>query len=235
MPTAEVNDLSIYYELHGHGAPLVLILGLRADISQYESLIAWLGARYKLLTFDNRGAGRSEKPDEPYSIEAMADDTVALMLKLSIDRADVLGISMGGRIALALALDHPDRVKRLVLVCTSATRHKRARRSWLPYLLHPVQLVRRLHRTYPQPRYAAKRQRQATRGFEVSERLGEIHRPTLILHGKADATVPYVYAEALHRGIEGSTLIPFEGGHGFYATQERQRFLDTIAKFLEQD
>jgi pimeloyl-ACP methyl ester carboxylesterase len=70
--------------------------------------------------FDNRGTGRTAQPDSPYSIEMMARDTVALMDALSIARADILGISMGGRIALELTLTHPARVRRLVLVSTSA-------------------------------------------------------------------------------------------------------------------
>ena len=70
--------------------------------------------------FDNRGAGRTDQPDSPYSIEMMARDTVALMDALSNEHADILGISMGGRIALELTLTHPSRVRRLVLVSTSA-------------------------------------------------------------------------------------------------------------------
>jgi 3-oxoadipate enol-lactonase len=85
-----------------------------------------------LASFDNRGAGRTDKPDAPHTIELMAKDTAALMDALSLERANVLGISMGGRIALELALSCPNRVGGLVLVSTSAAgraMHERTARS----------------------------------------------------------------------------------------------------------
>src|SRR5579883_3238531 len=96
MPTIKVNDIDIYYEIHGEGKPLVLIGGLGIDLSEIESITHWLAQRYRVLVFDNRGAGRTDKPDVPYSIEMMAQDTEELMNALAIEQASVLGISMGG-------------------------------------------------------------------------------------------------------------------------------------------
>jgi pimeloyl-ACP methyl ester carboxylesterase len=139
MPSVQVNDIAIYYELHGAGEPLVLINGLAADVSEYGDMIRWLAKRFTVLAFDNRGAGRTDKPHTPYSIEQMAADTAGLMQALGMKQAHVLGISMGGRIALALTLWHPGLVNRLVLVSTSAQGVRRGRRlrllgvvSWLP-------------------------------------------------------------------------------------------------------
>src|SRR5438876_952183 len=120
MPYVEVNYIQMYYEIHGDGEPLVLIVGLGTDISEWDGIIRWLAKIYKVLAFDNRGAGRTDKPDTHYSIEMMADDTAGFMQTLGIQQAHILGISMGGRIALALALQHPKRIKKLVLVSTSA-------------------------------------------------------------------------------------------------------------------
>src|SRR6266568_7136982 len=116
MPYVKVNDIHMYYEIHGDGEPLVLIVGLGTDISEWEGIIRWLAKTYQVLAFDNRGVGRTDKPDTPYSIEMMADDTAGLMQTLGIEQANILGISLGGRIALEMALRHAPSVKKLVLV-----------------------------------------------------------------------------------------------------------------------
>ena len=229
MPTMRVKDIQVYYEIHGEGAPLALILGLGTDVSEWESIIQPLAQHYRVIAFDNRGAGRTEKPDSPYMIEMMAADTQALLSALAVGRAHILGISLGGRIALALALAHPEQVDRLVLVSTSA------RGVGRPWWFRPLSLLSSapgLRGKYPQPRYAFRRQRQASSGFDVSTRLGEIHAPTLILHGTGDKTAPYALAEELHAGIAGSQLLAFDGGHIFFLTGKRQRFLDAIMDFL---
>jgi 3-oxoadipate enol-lactonase len=126
MPYVKVNDIQMYYEMHGDGEPLVVILGLGTDVSEWDGIIRWLTEKYKVLAFDNRGAGRTDKPDIPYSIEMMADDTAGLMQALGMKQANVLGISLGGRIALELALRDAPSVKKLLLVSTSA----RSIRNW---------------------------------------------------------------------------------------------------------
>jgi pimeloyl-ACP methyl ester carboxylesterase len=120
MPVARVGEINVFYEVYGQGMPLVLIGGLGTDITPYAGIIDWLAQRFQVLAFDNRGAGRTDKPNAPYTIGLMADDTAGLMEALSIERTYVVGISMGGRIALELALRHPGRVAKLVLVSTSA-------------------------------------------------------------------------------------------------------------------
>ena len=96
----------MYYEIRGDGEPLVLILGLGTDISEWDGIIRWCAEKFKVLAFDNRGVGRTSKPDIAYSIEMMVDDTARLMQTLGIQQAYVIGISLGGRIALALSLRH---------------------------------------------------------------------------------------------------------------------------------
>ena len=120
MPTVRVNDITMYYEIHGEGEPVVLIAGLNSDHTLYQKLgiISRLAESYQVVAFDNRGVGRTDKPDSPYSIEMMAEDTVGLLDVLGIKKVHLLGISMGGRIALALTLRHPERVKTLMLVST---------------------------------------------------------------------------------------------------------------------
>jgi len=119
MPRIEVNDLQIYYEAHGEGFPLVMIQGLSANTSWWDPRwIQTLSERFKVVAFDNRGAGRTELSAKDYSIRLFADDTAALMDALGIPEAHVLGISMGGMIAQELAINHPRKVERLVLCST---------------------------------------------------------------------------------------------------------------------
>lgn len=96
MPTVKVNDINMYYEIRGEGEPLVLIGGLATDITEFEGMIRELSQNYRVIAFDNRGAGRTDKPDIPYSIEMMTDDTAGLLNALGIELAHILGISMEG-------------------------------------------------------------------------------------------------------------------------------------------
>lgn len=229
MPTVQVNDIQMYYELRGKGHPLVLIPGMTLDVSEVEPIIRWFAERYRVLAFDNRGAGRTDKPDIPYTIAMMANDTAGLVDAVGIERANVLGISMGGRIALELALAQPERVERLALVSTSA---RVPPRGWRFRALSLLSSVPMFQGKYPQPRYAFVRQRDASTNYNCTARLSEIQAPTLIMHGKNDRTAPLELAEEMQRGIRGSKLLPFPGGHLFFLLRERQRFLDATADFL---
>jgi len=119
MPHETINGCRIYYEIHGEGEPLVLIMGLRRNLLWWYRQIPTLSQHFKVLAFDNRGAGRSDKPDMEYSIGLFADDTAGLTRALGLEDAHILGISMGGYIAQELALNHPDLVRDLILGCTS--------------------------------------------------------------------------------------------------------------------
>jgi 3-oxoadipate enol-lactonase len=229
MPYVKVNDIQMYYEIHGDGEPLVLIVGLGTDISEWDGIIHWLAEKYQVLAFDNRGVGRTDKPDIAYSIEMMADDTAELMQMLGIQQAHIVGISMGGRIALALSLRHVECVKKLVLVSTSARSMKNWRRRFYG-LLSGAPIFRS---RYPQPHYAFKRQLQASSVYNCTGQVHALHLPTLIMHGKKDKSVPYHLAEEMHTGIKDSKMLTFEGGHLFFLMKERQKFLDAVAEFLK--
>jgi len=118
MSTAKVGAIDMYYEEQGSGDPLLLIMGLAADSQAWLFQVPDFAAHYRTITFDNRGVGRSSKPAGPYSIAGMADDAAGLLDELKIERAHVVGVSMGGMIAQELALQHPSRVRGLVLACT---------------------------------------------------------------------------------------------------------------------
>ncbi len=120
MPKIKANGIDLYYEIHGRGDPLVLIMGLRRNAEWWYCQIPTLAKHFQVLVFDNRGAGRSDQPEMDYSISLFADDTAALMKSLGLASAHVLGISMGGYIAQELAIDYPEMVQGLVLGCTGS-------------------------------------------------------------------------------------------------------------------
>ncbi len=107
MPVVKANGIDIYHELAGQGEPVVVIGGLGTDSTLLRPIVGGLAGQFKVLSFDNRGAGRTSQPDMPYSVETMATDTVELMDVLDITRAHVLGVSMGASTAMAVALAHP--------------------------------------------------------------------------------------------------------------------------------
>jgi pimeloyl-ACP methyl ester carboxylesterase len=113
---APVNDLNLYYEIHGEGRPLVLLHGAYMTIDMMAPLLAPLAAQRQVIAVELRGHGRTGDADQPLSYELMADDVAALLRTLDILSADVLGYSMGGGAALQLAIRHPELVRKLVVV-----------------------------------------------------------------------------------------------------------------------
>jgi 3-oxoadipate enol-lactonase len=229
VPLIAVNDIELYYESHGSGAPLVMLGGLGLDVSEMGALAGPLAAWFRVIAVDNRGTGRSAKPAGPYSIEQMAADAAALMDRLDLARAHLLGISMGGRIAMALALARPERVDRLVLIATSP-RAAGARwliRAWMRVADLPV-----LRGQQRQPRHAMQAQFDATTRFDCTDRLGQISALTLIVHGRSDHLAPLALAEQMHSLIPGSRLVLIRGGHLAPLVTQHQRVVSEVSAFL---
>ncbi len=120
LPTAHVNGINIDYSDVGNGRTLILVNGLGGTKRLWRRQTRLFKKYFRTITFDNRGVGKSDRPVGPYTIKMMADDTVGLMDYLRIERAHILGESMGGMIAQELAINHPERVDKLVLACTYA-------------------------------------------------------------------------------------------------------------------
>lgn len=115
MPTAHVNGIDIFYNDTGHGLPLVLIGGFASDHLSWWPVTKYLETQYRIITFDNRGAGQSTVPADEYSIEDMAKDTLALCQYLCISRAAFIGHSMGGMILQAILNACPSAVLAAVI------------------------------------------------------------------------------------------------------------------------
>ena len=138
MPKAHVNGINIFYKVQGSGEPLILIMGLGGECGDWVLQSRAFKKDYRVITFDNRGVGKSDKPVEPYTTNTMTDDIVGLMDYLEIDKAHILGVSLGGMIAQEVAIRHPERVRKLILASTSAGRDENGGHS--PGLLRAMGL-----------------------------------------------------------------------------------------------
>ena len=195
MPFVRLYDINLYYETLGEGPPLLMLMGIRRDHTWFLRQTPELAKHFTVVLMDNRGAGQSDKPDEPYTLAGMAEDTIGLMDALGLESAHVLGVSMGGCIAQELALGFPQRVRGLVLGCTTCgggealTTPEHIMRWYAdPEGMGPEEVLRRNLRIYfsdrylrekamevetfiqmalkdQQPLFAFKRQMEALRGF----------------------------------------------------------------------
>jgi len=119
MPKIKVDDIDMYYEIHGEGFPLLMIMGLSANTDWWtDDLIESLAEDFKVIIFDNRGAGKTKNTDRDFSIKMLADDTVGLMDALNVEKFHLFGISMGGMIAQEVTINYSERVNKLILGCT---------------------------------------------------------------------------------------------------------------------
>lgn len=229
MPYIKNRNISIYYEVHGSGEPVLLIPGLGTDLTVYAKIMETLAKSYRVIMIDNRGVGKSDKPHSPYTIEIMADDALAVVQSLAIDELSVVGFSMGGRIALGLALEMPKLVRKLVLVSTSA----RVVPTWRRRVLGLVsRLFGFLDRT-PQPYYAFRNQAAASIDYDCTSRLPELQMPTLIMRGSKDKLVPVALTNELEKGLTKSHRLTFKGGHSFFLWSEQAVFLEKIDSYLK--
>jgi 3-oxoadipate enol-lactonase len=234
MPLAHINGIERFYRETGSGDPLLFINGIGGTSLGWEPLLPALGARFRVITSDNRGVGRSAAPPGPYTTRQLADDAAALLAHLGVARAHVVGSSMGGMIAQELALAYPTLVDRLVLYATCA----RPRRTimepwltfvaqmaerfeatsstlgWLPWLYPPsfladpekVEAALAWQDPYPAPAHGIVAQTEAVRHHDTLDRLPQIAAPTLVLVGAEDVVTPLYYAHELAERIPGARL-----------------------------
>lgn len=243
MPYVPTRDIITYYEEAGRGEPLVLIRGLGSDLQAWALQVPALAKHFRVITYDNRGAGRTSCPDKPYSIAGMADDLATLLDELKIAKASVLGYSMGGMIAQEFALKYPNKLEKLILLGTSAgldgyskvviqnfinTRRSNMSReqfvrSQAPFvysadLLGDSDRFERaiqanVDNPYSQQDHAFIRQAQAILAFDASGRSSGIKASTLVITNKEDILVPPRNGEALSKLIPGAKLLSLDGGH----------------------
>jgi pimeloyl-ACP methyl ester carboxylesterase len=194
---APVNGLRLYHEIHGEGPPLLLLHGAYMTIDAMGPLLPGLARRHRVITVEQQGHGHTADIDRPITYEQMADDSAALLGHLGVDRADVLGYSMGGGIALQLAIRHPERVRRLVVASASYTSDGMQAAalemfpSITPELFAGSPIEEAYRRTAPNPddfpRLVEKLRRLDTTPFAWSaDDIRQIGAPTMIIVGDSD-------------------------------------------------
>ncbi|MEX0835990.1 MAG: alpha/beta hydrolase [Nitriliruptor sp.] len=236
MPYADVNGQRLFYEdTGGDGPPLVFSHGFLMDHEMFRHQVAEFAPRYRVVTWDERGFGRTETDGQPFSYWDSARDLFGLLDTLGIERAVLTGMSQGGYLSLRAALLHPDRVRALVLIDTQAppedddkiAGYRAMIDTWVEngYQEELATVVAGLIIGDPdeEPRWKAKwaewpAERLVTAApalldrDDISDRLHEIDAPTLIVHGSQDLAIPVERAEQLRDGIRDSRgLVVVEG------------------------
>jgi len=240
MPTVKVNGIDVYYELHGKGEPLIILQWAGVEITSISRLITEFAKNYKVMAMDNRGVGRTDMPDIPYSIEMMAEDTIGLMDEIGIKSAHFIGISMGSRIAQVIGVKYPERVKSLILNVAAASypdpiksitdtsledsylREKMLQESGIMFI-----------QKYPPNPESFLRQIKAVSDFDGGNQLSQIKAPAVIINGTKDPFVTMELTEELTAGIKGSKLVLVEGNH-FFAAIEPELLIGPALEFLEE-
>lgn len=243
MASAQNAGVHLHFDDAGEGPPLLLIMGLGGSSAAWYRLLPHLRGHARAITFDNRGTGQSDRIRGPLGVTDMAADAVAVLDAAGVERADVLGVSMGGMIAQHLALDHPDRVRSLVLGCTTANARAglpswrllsaAALRDIAPgrafELLAPALYSAHTRAGAPEriredfamrareatPAATLMGQMRAISGHDTRARLAELDglRVTIV-HGEEDALIAPARGRELARLIPGARLVPIAGaGH----------------------
>ena len=257
MSTAVADGTRIAYEVQGAGEPVLLVQGLGYARWGWEPIADRLARDFLVVSFDNRGIGESDVPPGPYTVAQLAADARAVLDAVGLERANVVGASLGGMVAQQLALAYPERVEKLVLLCTTpggadaypmpevtvrlfseaaSLPPEQALRGFVENSLSvrgelvDVLYERRLaNPPHPQGWQA---QAAAGMGWDSDGRLGEIAAPTLILHGTGDNVIDYRNSELLAQRIPGARLRLFDGAGHLLFWEQPDELVAEIREFL---
>lgn len=222
----------------------------------WDPHVPTLGERFRLVRIDARGHGGSDAPPPPYTVDRFGADVIAVLDALDIPRAHVVGASLGGLVALWLAVRHPARVDRAVLAGTAARigapevwqqRADEVRAGGTDAVTETVMsrffsASFRLEKPDVVRRFADVLRAQAPHGYEATclalrdadlrDEIGAIRAPSLILVGDQDVSTPIPDAEWLHEAIDGSRLLTLEGAGHLCAVERPAVFDDVVTRFL---
>jgi pimeloyl-ACP methyl ester carboxylesterase len=265
MPELKQNNHTIYYETHGQGPALILIRGLGSSAVHWYAQVPALSQYFQVIIFDNRGIGRSDDDGEPFTIHDMAEDTVCVLDALHIERAHVLGVSLGGMIAQEMAIAYPQRVNRLILVVTHCggvqhikatdevldiirrlaeedsleTKTRAATVFFAPMTIKEKGPILRAFAAasaqYPAGPEIIKRQMLAVAQHNTYDRLHQIQAPTLVIAGDEDILIPPENAAILSNQIPHAKLLNVPGGGHQILIEQPQICNQEIINFLQHN
>jgi pimeloyl-ACP methyl ester carboxylesterase len=245
------DGTGLHYVTHGAGPPVVLVGGKSSSIEgAWWRYLEPLSREFRVIAFDNRGAGQSDKPDRPYTTALLADDALAVLAAAGETSAHWFGLSLGGMLLQELALGHPEAVRSLILGAThcgglqrlrplrpedaqaiAGSPHRRLATLYAPSFLlaHGDWVTEDAGHFGKMPLHAIVRQEQAASQHHACDRLKGIPSPVLILHGSDDRMVPVERADELHRLLPHSELRIVPGGHQFYS----ESFADVLRLVID--
>lgn len=265
MPFAEAADgTRLHYSVSGRrdGEPVLMIQGLGADSRGWIRQRLAFGARHRVIVFDNRGVGRSDRPAGPYDLEVMAEDALTVLDAAGFADAHVIGASMGGVISQIIAVRHPQRVRSLILACT-ACRQLPWRRELLAewaevaerdgmggFTTFAVRWVigpRSLRRFWPAlgllgtlaenltpDSFLAQVQAILATDDDIRFELRTVQAPTLVLVGTQDILTPLGDSEEIADLIPGAELAVIGGGSHGFMFEHAAAFNRTVLDFLRR-
>jgi 3-oxoadipate enol-lactonase len=257
MPHLRINQMDLHYEETGNGPALLFIHGLGSTGQDWEPQIRKFSAAYRVITFDLRGHGTTGKPSGPYSIPLFAGDATELLKALKIGAAHVVGLSLGGCVAFQLALDRPELVRSLVVVNSAPEFIRRSFKTWLETWRRTAIVrwrgLRRMGerigaRLLPRPEHAVLRATFVARfakndpqaylnslkaliGWSVTDRLGSIRCPVLVVSSEHDYTA-LAFKEKYARKIPDARLVVIPDAHHAAPQEEPDKFNAVLAEFL---
>jgi pimeloyl-ACP methyl ester carboxylesterase len=262
MPAIPIGTITLYYESHGKGEPLVLLSDLGYDVTSLWAQVPRLSQDFRCIAIDNRGVGRSSKPSSPYTMKLLADDVINVLDHIRVDRAHFFGVSMGGAIAQEVAINYPERVGKMALLAswprpdrylTSLFELFRdVKRSVDPLTFerevalwsftrdyfdeHYDELEKRqrasLDVPYPTPSTTFARQAEACIGHDTLDRLPQVTAPTLALVGNRDIFTPPKFSAQITEAIPESALEIIEGAAHAAHWEKPDEVNDQVIAFL---
>lgn len=264
MDRTKINGVELAYELRGAGKPLVMIHGAQGDQSMFNGVLPAFVNRFRVLTFDQRGSGLSEKPDRACSMAMLADDTAALMDHVGFSSAHILGVSMGGMIAQEFVLRHPGKTRSLVLGCTTPGGPNAVRLSDSAFARaystkemsaeergralaeacfttgyidqHPeiVPAMVESRRQRPIDPVALGHRMKAVYAHDTYERLPQITCPTLVITGKDDVLISWENSRILAERIPGAKFVLLEPAGHLFWGEQPKQSYEAILSFLHE-
>ena len=265
MPFVSALDgTRIHYEVTGRigRTPVLMIQGLGASKNAWNLQRIAMATRFRIISFDNRGAGRSDKPTEPFTLEQMADDAIAVLDAAGIETAHIVGASMGGVISQIVAVKFPQRVRSLTLVCTACRNHpwrQELLQSWAKTAEEKgmievgkeaaqwVMSPRSFRRLVPaftwmgplatlRPRHSFVSQIHAildTRE-DLVDQLSTITAPTMVIVGNQDILTPRGDSEEIAERIPNSELVVISGAAHGLMMEHSSTFNKILIEFLQR-
>jgi len=258
LPFAHCADgTRLYYQSQGQGEVLLLLAGQSCDHREWDRIASDFSQSFQVIVWDYRGTGRSDKPEKPaYSTRGFAADAVAVLDHCGVTRAHAYGISMGGRVAQWLAMDHPHRLGALVMGATTpGKRHGISRPASVDKALRSGDVQALLHTAFtpgwiashqtladtiaaqwqaPLPAHVRRLHYQASEGHDSWDHLPWISAPTLVIHGSEDEVNPVGNAYLLAARIAGAQLLLLPGARHGYAEEMRAPAFSAVRDFLSK-